>query len=113
MHRQAAIVAFLQTEELDLNKSNQQLHGASSVSDEQGLPSELRPGVETVRVVEPLFALVDPRLQPHTPLIREESLIGVIPRWATCLACLFRSKLRSPLQDASRGPRQASGKTCP
>ena len=73
MHRQAAIVAFLQTEELDLNKSNQQLHGASSVSDEQGLPSELRPGVETVRVVEPLFALVDPRLQPHTPLIREES----------------------------------------
>ena len=80
MHRQAAIVAFLQTEELDLNKSNQQLHGASSVSDEQGLPSELRPGVETVRVVEPLFALVDPRLQPHTPLIREESVYAEPPR---------------------------------
>jgi len=32
--------------------------------------------VETVRVVEPLFALVDPRLHPHTPLIREEPLWG-------------------------------------
>jgi hypothetical protein len=27
--------------------------------------------VETVRVVEPLFALVDPRLHPHTPSIRD------------------------------------------
>jgi len=74
MHRQNTIIAFLQTKELDLHKSNQQLHRASSVSDEQGLPSELRHGVETVRVVEPLFALVDPRLHPHTPLIREESV---------------------------------------
>src|SRR3974390_151440 len=100
MHRQAAIVAFLQTEELDLNKSNQQLHGASSVSDEQGLPSELRPGVETVRVVEPLFALVDPRLQPHTPLIREESLY--LPLFPSMIMWLSR------VASGSGGYRRAS-----
>jgi hypothetical protein len=41
-----------------------------------GAPPNSEFGVETVRVVEPLSALVDPLLHRHTPVIREAPETG-------------------------------------